>query len=157
MLVFGSTLNFFFLGGIFECCCNWTSQFFPSHETDGKLRFVFISLSSLYFQISPNSLKSWKIGIFESPLVSYQIVSLSGMCQRGREPIYNGIVSFQVKKCSQLYNKFVSVQVLEILLPSLYAAKNCKIYMFLTLRFVDVIERTTLLCQGLVLLNLFNV
>ena len=100
MLLFGSTLIFFFLGDIFECCSNWTSQFFPSHETDAKLRFVFISLSRLYFQISPNSLKSWKIGIFESPLVSCQIMSLSGMCKRGRESIYNGIASFQLKKCS---------------------------------------------------------
>ena len=55
------------------------------HEKGGKLVFLFISLGRLCFQISPNSLKSWKIGIFwiTQSFIFCQIVSLSSMCKRG--------------------------------------------------------------------------
>ena len=45
--------------GIFECCFSWTSQ----SSQLGKKR--------LCFQIVPNSLKSWEIGIFEVFLILY--------------------------------------------------------------------------------------
>ena len=51
------------------CCCSWISQFFPLHEIDEML--IFECLLRLYFLNSPNSLMSWKIGIFKICLLLY--------------------------------------------------------------------------------------
>ena len=54
----------------------------------------------LYFQISPNSLKSWKSGILELSIFSYFVKLWDFQACVGKgEPIYNKIVTFQVKKC----------------------------------------------------------
>ena len=50
--------------GIFDCWSSSTSQCFPIHEKRWKLG-IFACQPKVYFQISPNSLKSQKIWIFE--------------------------------------------------------------------------------------------
>ena len=115
MLVLRSTLNFFLIHKKIEnwdfwmLLC-WTSEFLPIHERDKKLGFLFISLGRLHFQIFHNSQKSWKIEIFELPLVSSFVgLWVFQACVGEGQPIYNEIASFQVKKCSYLCNNFVSV------------------------------------------------
>ena len=55
--------------GIFKCCSSWTSQLFRVYDKDAKL-FFFENKPGLYFQIFPNSLKSWEIWISKAPLIS---------------------------------------------------------------------------------------
>ena len=55
--------------GIFKCCTSWTSYFFPIHERDGKSQFLNIRLRFTAKFVSSHW--SWKIGVFEFPLLSY--------------------------------------------------------------------------------------
>ena len=55
--------------GIFKCCSFWTSQIFQFMKKMENCLFFFKCKPMLHFQIFPNSLKSWKIGIFEVPLI----------------------------------------------------------------------------------------
>ena len=97
MLVLGSTSKFFLIW--WKCFkleflnlapVILVAQFFSIYEKDGKLEFLFMSLGRLYFQISPSSLKSCKMGIFELPLVSYFVrLWIFQACVGDGEPIYD--------------------------------------------------------------------
>ena len=87
----------------------------------------------LYFQISPNSQKSWKIWFFYFPLLSYFLSdwedTLSSLVcdqKRGSQFLIKMPV-FKKKNCSYLCKIFVPISVLWILFPSLTEGKIWKI------------------------------